>query len=127
MSSTHAGQVRPPVGDLDAELAVFLEADLQREDLGVGPRAADDVARVLDEQRRLERVREGRLGEGLAGVLVERRLRVEGLQVADAAGEEDPDDRLGLRREVRLAVGGDQSPTARPCRRGAASRPAPGR
>ena len=50
----------------DAELAVLLEPDLEREDLGVRPRAADDVARVLDEQRRLERVGEGRVGEGLA-------------------------------------------------------------
>ena len=41
----------------------------------------------------------------LAGVAVQLRLGVEALDVADAAAEEDPDDRLRLRREVRLAVG----------------------
>src|SRR5262249_22117723 len=57
------------------------------------------VGRVHD--RGLER----RLVDRLAGVLVERRLRVERLQVADAAHEEQPDDPLRLRGEVRLAVG----------------------
>ena len=46
-----------------------------------------------------------RLGDRLAGVLVERRLGVEALHVADAADHEQPDDALRLRREVRLAGG----------------------
>ena len=42
----------------------------------------------------------------LAGVLGEHRLGVEGLQVADAAVHEQPDDRLRLGSEMRLAIRG---------------------
>src|SRR5262249_6853280 len=45
----------------------------------------------------------------LAGVGVQGRLRVEALQVADPAGEEHPDDRLRLRREVRTWRAGSVS------------------
>ena len=100
-------EVRQPVADLDAALAVLLEADLERIEhvalLAVGVVDDDDAGqlqllRVLD-------VLERRLGDGLAGVLREHRLGVEALQVADAAVHEQPDDALGLGREVRLAVG----------------------
>src|SRR5207302_10778767 len=91
-------------------LAVLLEADLERvagrvlvADVdGVG----DDGARALVMQGRLERVGQAGLVEGLAGELVEGRLGVERLEVAVAAGEEDPDDRLRAWPVMRLAVGG---------------------
>ena len=103
----HVAGVRQPVADLDAALAVLLEADLQREELvpllAVG--VVDD-----DDTRELEllgilHVLERRLGDRLAGVLGELGLRVERLHVGDAAVHEQPDDGLRLRREVRLAVG----------------------
>ena len=52
-------QVRPPVADLDARLAVLLEPDLEREDLRVGPVVAHDGPRPLLEQGRLQRVGKG--------------------------------------------------------------------
>ena len=102
-----AADVRQPVADLDAALAVFLEADLERIELvpllAVG--IVDDRDPGQLELLGVLHVLERRLADGLAGVLGEHRLGVEGLQVADAAVHEQPDDALGLRREVRLAVG----------------------
>src|SRR5262249_7543512 len=46
----------------------------------------------------------GRLIDGLAGVPVQGRFGVEGLQVADPAVQEEPDDTFRLGRELRLAV-----------------------
>jgi hypothetical protein len=102
-----AGQVRPPVAELDAAPAVLAEADLEREEavtlLAVGVVEDDDAGQpqplgILD-------VAERRLGDGQAGVAVEGRLGVEALQVADAAIHEQPDHALGFGREVRAAVG----------------------
>src|SRR5262249_52118029 len=41
-------------------------------------------------------------GEGCAGVLFQRRLGIEGVDVADAAAHEQRDDALGARRKVGL-------------------------
>src|SRR5206468_812188 len=58
------------------------------------------------EQWRLERAGQPGRVVGLARVLVEGRLGVPGLQVADPAGEEDPDDAPGPGFEVWPAIGG---------------------
>src|SRR5262249_3716843 len=61
---------------------------------------------VLAVVRRLQyRLLERRLVNGLAGVLVQGRLGIERLQVADTAQHEEPDDALRLRLEMRLPVG----------------------
>ena len=102
-----AADARPPVADLNAALAALAVADLQ----GVNPRhegarPAGEVADVLAVIRRFEDgLGVGRFVDGLAGVLVEGGFGVEALQVAGAAEHEQPDDRLGLRREVRLGRG----------------------
>src|SRR5262249_44112546 len=98
---------RPPVADCDAALSVLLPADLHRVNdrvlvahVDVG---GDNGARALIVQRRLERIGEGRLVKGEAGIFVERWLGVERLQMTIAAREEYPDDRLRLRGAVRPA------------------------
>ena len=69
------------------------------------PLASVTTSRAMASRLRVLDVGEGRLGDGLAGVLRQHRLGVEALQVADAAVHEQPDDALGLGREVRPAVG----------------------
>jgi hypothetical protein len=100
-----AGQVRPPVADLDAALALLPEADLQRIQLAQQrPRRAGEVADVLAIIGRFDnRLAKGRGIDGLAGVPVEGRLGIEGLDVADAALHEQPHDALRPRDEVRLS------------------------
>ena len=46
-----AGQVGPPVADLDAGLSALARADLEQEDPGVQPVVTDDGARALAKQR----------------------------------------------------------------------------
>ena len=98
--------MRQPVADLDAALAVLLKADLQRIErvalIAVGVGNDQSLERQL---LRILRVGERRLGDRLAGVLVEHRLGIEAFHVADAAVHEQPDHALGLGREMRLAVG----------------------
>jgi hypothetical protein len=83
-------QAGEPVADLGAALAVLLEADLQRVEavtlLAVGVVDNDDAGQF--QLFGVLCVLEWRLGDGLAGVLVECGLGVEGFQVADAAVHE---------------------------------------
>ena len=90
----------PPVADLEPALAVFLEAGVQtHQDLAAAVRrvARNDVFQPL----RVEDVLVRRRVDRLAGESIELGLGVEALDVADAAAEEDPDDRLGLGHERR--------------------------
>ena len=108
MSSTQPADVRQPVADLDAALAVLLEADLERIELvallAVGV-VDDDDASQLEPLRVLHVGLNGVSAIVLPAYFVEHRLRVEALHVADAAVHEQPDDALGLRREMRPAIG----------------------
>ena len=97
--------VRQPVADARAALAVLFIPDLQRVNDGV------TVAHLLDHRTRallkhgvLEGIGNRRLIKSLAGVDVQRGLGVEGLEMAVAAGEENPYDRLRPRAMMR-AVG----------------------
>jgi len=79
------------------------EANLQRIQLvplvpiGVGNHQS------LDRQLlRILCVRKRRFGDRLVGILVEHRLGIEALHMADSAVHEDPDHALGLRSEVWL-------------------------
>ncbi len=107
MSSMRRAEMGPPVADLDARLAVLVKTDLERVErladvaVGVILHELPHVARQLV----LERLGEGRLGDRLAGILIDRGLGVEALQVAGAADHEQPDDVLGSGSEVRLPVG----------------------
>jgi hypothetical protein len=97
--------VGPVVGQLDASRAEPPEPDLKGVDrlpdflLGV------DHPEVLVQVRGRQHVGVGGVVDRHPGIRVEGRLRVEALHRADAADEEQPDDRLGLGGEVRLAVG----------------------
>ena len=73
-------------------------------DLAVGV-ALDQLQAVLD-QVGFERVGDWYLGDGLAVVLIERRLGVEGLCLADSTGHEQPDNALCFRSEMRFAIRG---------------------
>ena len=66
-----------------------------------------DADQVLVDPLRVEKILVRRVVDRLAGVLVQLRLEVEALDVADAAAQEDPDDALGARRA-------DAAPTAAP-------------
>ena len=118
----HAAQVRPPVTDFDAALPPLGEADLHWVD-GLHQLACGggELYDVVLEPVRFENVSVRRVGDGLAGVLVQLRLGVEALEVAGAALHEEPDDALGLGGEVRQArgrrpggglVGGGRAPDA---------------
>src|SRR4051794_32940563 len=98
--------MRQPVAQLNAALTVLFVADLQRHDLRV-QRAigADDGARPLSVEGRLLRVGELGFVVGLAGESIECRLWIKRFELTDAAGEENPDDVLGARREMRFAAG----------------------
>ena len=109
----HAGtEVGKPVAHLDAALAAGREADLQRVNLvallavGVVHHDHAHTLALLRVVHALER----RFVEGFAGVLGELGLGVEALHVTQAAAQENPDDRLRPRREVRQARG--RPPTA---------------
>ena len=67
--------------------------------------AGNDFAQVLFDERRVERILIRRLDDFLSTVLIDVRLGIKGFQVADATKHEQPDDVLGFRREVRLAIG----------------------
>ncbi len=91
-----AGEVRQPVANLGAALAVPAKADLQRVDAREQVAIhADDRARPREEQPRLLRVGTRRLRVSHAGVAVEGGLRIEGFEMPVAAGEKDPDHGLG--------------------------------
>ena len=83
MSSTQLADVRQPVADLDAALAVLPEADLERIELvallAVG--VVDDGDAGQLQLLGVLHVLVGRLADRLAGVLGQLRLGVEGLQV----------------------------------------------
>ncbi len=98
--------VRPPVADLDPAPAPLRVSHLERVNLRLDlVLARDELAQVLLQEGRVDDLLVRRLVERLAGVLVQCRLGVEALDVARPADHEQPDDVLGLRREVRLAVG----------------------
>ncbi len=105
-----AGEVRPPIGDRDSRAAMAPPADLHGVDDRVDIADVDLLGRHRAEagavQRRVERVGQRRAVERQAGVAIQRGLGVERLDVAVSAREEDPDDRLGPRREVGLRFGG---------------------
>ena len=90
-------QVRPPVADLNAALPARFEADLERVDPGlllVDDVIRDLLAHVLD----VGRVEDGlvrRLGDRLAGVLVQLGLGVKALEMTDPAAHHQPDHSFG--------------------------------
>ena len=95
--------VPPPVSHEQAALAVALIAGVEPHEhpaIAVGRVAVDDVLPL-----RSHHVAIGCVANGPAGKAIEFGLDVEALNVADAAAQEDPDDRLRFRREVRSAVG----------------------
>ena len=102
-------EVRPPVGHLHAALAARREAHLHRIDTRIHVPHVDLLrghgAEALVVLVRRERVRQRRLVERQPRVFGQRRLGVKRLDVAITAAEKNPDDRLGLRCEVRPAVG----------------------
>ena len=108
----HARQLRPPVADLDAAAAAGGEADLHRIDDRIDVADIDLLGRhrskALPMERRVDRIVKRRLVVGLAGVVVERGLRIERLDVAVAPRQKHPDHRLGprggRRRQGRLPV-----------------------
>jgi hypothetical protein len=88
-----------PIADEQAALTVGLVAGVQRHEqlaIAVGGVGADDV---LVDAGGIEDGFERRVIDGLAGILVEGGLDVEGFDVGDAAAEEDPDDGFGARDE----------------------------
>ena len=93
--------IREPVAHLQPALPVLLVAGLERHDglaVAVGGVAPHNIGiDPLGVQYGLVRG----FFYGLARVLVELRLDIEALKVADPAAEEDPDHRLGLRRLLR--------------------------
>src|SRR5262245_1467800 len=94
--------VPPPIRDHEPALPVTPVARVEaHEHVAIAVRrvAGDDVAALEFEHAAMRRVR-----NRLAGVAIQLRLDVEAFDVADAAAEEDPDDGLGARREVRPAV-----------------------
>ena len=98
-----SADVLEPIADHEAGLAVGLVAGLQRHDdlaVAVGRVRADDVFALGREHAGVRR-----LGDRFAGVPGELRLHVEAFDVAHAAAEEDPDDRLRPRREMRRTGG----------------------
>ena len=97
-------QLWPPIGNLDTTLAPFLEAHLERENLliNVASFVSADRTKSLAKEWIVLRMRIGSLREGHARVFVQRRFWIEGLEMAVSARKENPDDRLGLRRKVRL-------------------------
>ena len=110
-----SANVGKPITDLDAAFAVLAKTDLQRIKrfaliaIGVG----ND--QPLDGQFfRIEYVGEWRLGNRLAAILGEHRLRIEAFHVADAAVHEQPDHVLGLRRENAAAPSAESSETSLP-------------
>ncbi len=103
-----AGQLGPPVADLQPAGAMLLKADLRGKqlvaDVAIGIVGYDDPQVLLDE-RRGEHVAVRRVADLLAGELGQCRLGVEAFQVAHTADEEDPDHALGARANVRDACG----------------------
>ena len=101
-----ARDVRKPVAHLDTALAVSPEPDLKRVELvalvAVGVGHDETLDRQLGGVLHLG---ERCVGDRLAGVLVEHRLGVEALHVADTTVHEQPDDALRARRGVRPAIG----------------------
>src|SRR5438034_9297731 len=79
----HFAQMRPPVGNLDSAGAAFPEPYLHWEDRGHQLAVpGDELTHVLGGERRLQHVSVWSLGDGLAGVFVQLRLGIEGLDVA---------------------------------------------
>src|SRR6266478_9129395 len=113
----------PPGGNLDSAGAAFPEPYLHREDRGHQLAVpGDELTHVLGGERRFQHVSVWSLRDGLAGVLVQLRLGIEGFNVARSALHEDPDDALGLWSKMRLTIrrgpdallviGGAQNPLA---------------
>ena len=96
--------VPPPVGDQQPTLPITLITGVESHEhttIAVGRVSFDDVLAFASHDVAVRSVADGPAGEA-----VQFRLHVKALDVADAAAQEDPDDRLGLRREVRPASGG---------------------
>ena len=94
-------------------LAALAKADLKRierlANVAVGVVRHDDPH--IAGELALERIGERRLGDRLAGVSIQGGLGIEALEMAGAADHEQPDDVLGLGREMGPPVG------RLPCRR----------
>ena len=100
--------VREPVADFDAALAVAAEADLERVDGGalltVGV-VDDDDADILEFLGGLDVLVRG-FGDGFAGVLGEGGFGIEAFHVAETAAHEEPDDAFCFGGVVVEPVGG---------------------
>ena len=94
--------VREPVTDLQAAIAVGVVAGLQTHQVLAWRNHAALSRQVLLSAFLVQKRGERGLLERLAVVLVERRLDVEALHVTDATGQEDPDHRIGLGRKMRV-------------------------
>src|SRR5262249_18746594 len=90
--------VPPPIRDHEAALPVTPVARIEAHEyvaIAVRRVAGDDVAAFELQHAAMRRVR-----NRLPRVAVKFRLDVKALDVADAAAQEDPDDRLGARRKM---------------------------
>ena len=95
--------VREPVADFDAALAIAFAADLKRvNDVALlAVRIVHNDHTHLFELLGVLHAGKGRLADRLARILREHRLRIEALHVTDAAAHEQPDHTLGLLRHHR--------------------------
>ena len=94
-----------PIAHDQPALAVSFVAGLQRhDDLAISMRriGPDDVC---VDALWIEHILVRRLVNRLAGVFVQLRFDIKTFDVTDAPAQENPNDRLGLRGEMRLAIG----------------------
>ena len=95
--------VRPPVADFQATVSVFLVAGAEGHQnfaAAVGGISRQNVLQSF----RVEGIFIRSVFNAFAGILVQGRLGVEALNMADAAAQKDPDDRFGFGRKMRLAI-----------------------
>ena len=101
------GERGPPIGDLDAAAPPRREAHLEWIDDRIDVADVDLLGRHRAESLpmggRVDRIVERRLVVGLSRMGIERGLGIEGLEMAVAAGEKNPDHRLGPRPAGRHA------------------------
>ena len=99
-------EVRQPVTDLDAAFAVFFVANLQRIQrvvnlpVGITLHQLDTVFDV----GRFQHVGERRIGDRLATIFCQRRLRIKRLDLANATSHEQPDHAFGFRSKMGEAI-----------------------
>ena len=99
-------EVRQPVTDLDAAFAVFFITDLQRiqrvVNLPVGV-ALHQFDAVFDVGR-FQHAGERRVGDRLAAIFCQKRLRIKRLDLANASSHEQPDHAFCFRSKMGEAI-----------------------